>query len=247
MTARSTLSFAVLERTGVDAIQRANHASAVAALGTSPAAEALETIRAVRTVLLSTNPEALRRSVGFFGRLLARDITLEAQANVLRGQLGVLARRASAQIQELHHYCAGLAEHSQRLREAADALTLDADGLGAQHVMLHANSDAALAEAAARRIQHLIMLRSVYGVTATHLDLVADNTRDIAKRYDELIPRLKTLLDQDRGIRAGTDLALRISSTHRLIDILDQRITRNLSDTPPAVQGPPAPVSQKEP
>ena len=68
-------------------LDAARRAQADAASLQSPAHDIQATLRDLRTVLLSTDAGALRKSVGFLGRLLGRDIDLQAQSDALREQL----------------------------------------------------------------------------------------------------------------------------------------------------------------
>lgn len=209
-----------IDAMGDEAIAAAGHAAAVEALARAGAGGLQHALRDLRAVLLSAEPEALRRSVGFWGRLLGRDIVLGAKADALRERAGVLLRQAGEEAERLHRQHDVLQAHSQRLRAACDGLQRDIDTLAHGK----ATADAARADAIARRQAHLATLRAAFAITASQLDVVAANARTVAERHAELLPRLAVLLEQQRGVRAGAEQGMRLSSARRTLDELERHI-----------------------
>jgi len=214
---------------------RADHAAAIGALTQAGAGDLQATLRDLRTVLLSADPRALRRSVGFWGRLIGRDIRLAAEARELRERSGILLRQAGFEATRLRHQHATLAGHAQRLRDACARLQQEIDSLARQQATAEGGTPAATS-----RLAHLVTLRSAYEITASQLDLVAANALAIAERHAQQLPRLSVLLDQQQGVAAGAGHGMQLSSAMRTIDELEAHIEH--LPAPPAT---PAPVAQR--
>ena len=204
----------------------AEHAAAIRALAQAGAGDLQATLRDLRTVLLSADPRALRRSVGFWGRLIGRDIRVAAEARALRERSGLLLRQAGIQAEHLRRQHATLSEHAQRLRAAGVRLQQEIDDLACQQ----ATADP---QAGASRLAHLITLRSAYDITLQQLDIVAANALAIAERHAQQLPRLTVLLDQQLGVTAGAGHGMQLSSAARAIDELEAHI-EHLPAPPPA-------------
>ena len=200
-----------------DTIGVAEHAAAIRALAQAGAGDLQATLRDLRTVLLSADPRALRRSVGFWGRLIGRDIRLAAEARSLRERSGILLRQAGFEASRLHRQHETLAAHAQQLRDACARLQHEIDDLARQQ----ATDDS---HAGTSRLAHLITLRSAYEITASQLDLVAANALAIAERHAQQLPRLTVLLDQQLGVAAGADHGMQLSSATRTIEALEAHI-----------------------
>ncbi len=197
----------------------ADHAVAIRALTQAGACDLQATLRDLRTVLLSADPRALRRSVGFWGRLIGRDIRLAAEARSLRERSGILLRQAGFEAERLRRQHATLSEHAQRLREACARLQQEIDGLARRQAAAEAGTSAGTS-----RLAHLVTLRSAYEITASQLDLVAANALAIAERHAQQLPRLSVLLDQQQGVAAGAGHGMQLSSAMRTIDELEAHI-----------------------
>jgi len=188
-----------IARRGEDAIRAALHRDAIAALAASPMPALLEVVDAIRKVLLAADPRALRRSVGWFGLLLGRDIALQAESKRLRSQLGVHVLGIRLRLAEVVAHGEQLARHRQALLEAADALSRHASDLAA----LLAAAAPEAAGPIASRMQHLATLASGYRVTASHLELTGLNQDELVQRVGRMLPAVELLLDQDRMLRDG--------------------------------------------
>ncbi|WAC62130.1 hypothetical protein OVA13_12030 [Pseudoxanthomonas sp. SL93] len=197
----------------------AEHAAAIRALAQAGAGDLQATLRDLRTVLLSADPRALRRSVGFWGRLIGRDIRLAAEARSLRERTGILLQQAGFEASRLRNQHATLATHAQRLRDICAQLQQVIDSLGRQQAMAEGDTPAR-----SPRLAHLITLRSAYEITASQLDLVAANALAIADRHAQQLPRLTVLLDQQLGVTAGASHGMQLSSAARTIEELEAHI-----------------------
>ena len=217
--------------TDADTIGVAEHAAAIRALAQAGAGDLQATLRDLRTVLLSADPRALRRSVGFWGRLIGRDIRLAAEARSLRERSGILLRQAGFEASRLNRQHETLAAHARHLRDACTRLQHAIDDLARQQA-----TDAS--QAGTSRLAHLITLRSAYEITASQLDLVAANALAIAERHAQQLPRLTVLLDQQLGVAAGAGHGMQLSSATRAIEALEAHIEH--LPAPSAMQTPAA-------
>ena len=103
-----------------DAIVReARHAQAIASLDGSPVPALLEAVHALQAVLLSANPGALRARAGWIGRLLGRDLVLEAEGRVFRERLRVLVHDADAKLAAFARFDDGIAAPDTQIEDAA--------------------------------------------------------------------------------------------------------------------------------
>ncbi len=195
----------------------AEHAAAIRALAQAGAGDLQATLRDLRTVLLAADPRALRRSVGFWGRLIGRDIRLAAEARALRERSRILLRQAGFEAERLRHQHATLSEHAQRLRAAGTRLQAEIDALARRQAT-------AASHAGTSRLAHLITLRSAYDITISQLDIVAANALAIAERHAQQLPRLTVLLDQQLGVAASAGHGIQLSSATRAIDELEAHI-----------------------
>ena len=215
-----------------DVAGRADHAAAIRALAQAGAGELQTALRDLRTVLLSADPGALRRSVGFWGRLIGRDIRLAAEARALRERSGVLLRQAAAEAARLRDQHVTLVAHAQRLHDACAVLQQEIDTLARQQ----ATPDGAT-HAGTSRLTHLVTLRSAYEITASQLDILAANALAIADRHAQQLPRLAVLLDQQQGVTAGAAHGMQLSSATRTIDELEAHIEHLPMPTAAAAAG----------
>lgn len=212
-----------------EATARREHASAVLALGQAGHAGLQQALQDLRTLLLSTDARALRRSVGWWGRLIGRDIQLDAESKALRERSGVLLHHATLAAEHLRDQHGLLRAQAARLRDASAALQIEEDALRRAATP---TDDAGVGE---RRIAHLAAMRLACTLTLAQLDLVAANAQAIAERHAQQLPRLALLLEQQRGLQAGKQNALQLSS---LQDTLDE-LQASLDTTPQ----PPAPAT----
>ncbi len=180
--------------------------AANAALASSPAPALLECVQTIHGIVLAADPKALRRSVGWFGRLLARDITLQSESEALRSQLGVHVLQARQQLQ-------ALVASDRQLQALGLALHGAIDELDRQSTLLagSAATDQRVehhCEDSAPRLHHLATLATSLTISASHLDLTVLNHRVLCQRVEQMLPQVELLMDQQRMLRAGlTDQA----------------------------------------
>lgn len=223
-----------------EATARREHASAVLALGQAGHAGLQQALQDLRTLLLSTDARALRRSVGWWGRLIGRDIQLDAESKALRERSGVLLHHATAAAEQLRDQHAVLGTQAARLREACNALQAEEDTL---RLTVTQADDGGVAE---RRIAHLAALRLACTLTMAQLDLVAANALAIAERHAQQLPRLAMLFEQQRGLQAGKQNALRLSSVQDTLDQLQASLDATPQPATPATI-PTAPSAKEHP
>ena len=182
------------------------------ALAASPAPTLLEGVQTIHRILLAANPEALRGSVGWFGRLLGRDIVLQAESETLRSELGVHVLRARQQL-------AALAEQDLQLQALGIEMQAAIDRISQQstkragEIMASDNSG----NDATRQLQYLATLAASLRITASDIELTLLNHRELIQRVEQMLPRVELLLDQQRMLQAGlTEQAAFASATHSL-------------------------------
>lgn len=181
---------------GEHQLRPAVHRAAIDAYNHSPVPGLLQSVEALHKTLLAADPEALRRSVGWFGRLIGRDITLQAGAAALRRQLGVHARTADQQIADLRAYRHSLSQHLGALQSAAADLDAAADALGP---ITADQTEQGLA--ISQRQHHLRTVAQAYRLTAAHLQMTLLNQDQLLGHLALLLPRVQLLLEQDQMLR----------------------------------------------
>lgn len=224
-------ALADISRYGEEAIQAARHRDAIAALAASPLPGLLDAVEAVRKALLAVDPRALRRSVGWFGRLLGKDIALQAEADALRSQLGVHLVLVRGELAAAARHRVVLERSREALLDAAGALSRDASGLAEAL----AQAPPATAAVIAPRMRHLATMAASYQVTAGHIELTLLNHDDLLGRIERTLPRVEILLDQDRMLRddRASQAALR-SATEALEAVHALPPNRFTENTPAA-------------
>ena len=181
-------------------LDAARRAQAEAASLQSPAFDIQEALRNLRTVLLSTDARALRKSVGFFGRLLGRDIELQAESAAMRGQLALLVLQARQRGEALDRHNHALASWRDRLSTLANEFDAVIASLAATA------SDAATDHA---RLRLLESTRLGCALTATQLGVLVQNGQALSARYQHMLPQVEGLLVQHRAALAGREEAAR--------------------------------------
>lgn len=202
MTGTGALSLDAVAGIGDAAVRDARHAAAVASLEGSPVPALLDAVRALQAVLLSANPRALRARVGWFGRLIGRDLVLDAEGRALRERLRVLVHDADARLGTFARFDEAIASEEQRLLASIDALD---PALGELDAALVGGVPDALADAIGRRRQHLLTLQHAWRITASHLALARLNHRQLAQRIQPMLPLVQVLLEQQGAVHATRD------------------------------------------
>lgn len=179
------------QATLLDAARRAQAAAASLA---SPAHDIQSTLRDLHTALLSTDARALRKSVGFLGRLIGSDIELQARSEDLRARLALLVQQARQRGEALDR-------HNEAVAALRDELVGIAEGLGA--LLAPVAADDAATHASHDRQRMLDAVRTGCELTAAQLDLLAQQGHALAARYRHMLPIVDGLLVQHRAALAG--------------------------------------------
>ena len=196
-------------------VREAGHAQAIASLQAGPVPQLLEAVHALQAVLLAANPKALRARTGWIGRLLGRDLVLEAEGRALRERLRVLVHDADARLADFARFDAAIAAHEQRLLASIDALGGAIDELAAATPAVTLE---AIPDAIERRRHHLLSLQQAWRITASQLALTRLNHRQLAQRIQPLLPLVQVLLEQDGGLRSARDGSVALQSASHALD-----------------------------
>ena len=189
-------------------LDAARRAQAEAASLQSPTHDIQATLRDLHAVLLSTDAAALRKSVGFLGRLLGRDIDLQAQSDALREQLALLVLQARQRGEALER-------HNHALAALRDRLAAIAATLGTLIAGVDANDPSA--GAAHERLRMLDATRTGCALTAAQLELLERNGHALAARYQHMLPTVEGLLVQHRAVLAGQRDAIGLRDAAALV------------------------------
>ncbi|WMJ69955.1 hypothetical protein [Stenotrophomonas sp. 24(2023)] len=135
-----------------------------------------------------SDPARLRRQAGWWGRLLGRDVTRQAEAAQLQAQLGVLALQATEQAHALRRQLQQRAGTIAWLQAAADALQHWADHARAQLPALPAHAQSLLGA----RMEHLQRLAALRTLEAGQWQLLLAQDEALLQRFtrihDVLLP-----------------------------------------------------------
>lgn len=182
-----------------------------AALTASPVPALLVSVQTIHDILLAANPEALRGSVGWLGRLLGRDIVLQAESNAMRHELGVHVLQARQQLDVLATHDLQLQSLGVELHAAINGVDQQAALLAGEIVVGNTSSDVT------RQLQHLATLAGSLRISASHIELILLNHRDLIQRVEQMLPRVELLLDQQRMLQTGlNEQAAFAAATHSL-------------------------------
>ena len=201
-------------------LDAARHAQAEAASLPSPAHDIQATLRDLHAVLLSTDASALRKSVGFLGRLLGRDIDLQAQSDALREQMALLVLQARQRGEALER-------HNHALASLRDRLAAIAQDLGALIAGVDANDPSATGNH--ERLRMLDATHTGCALTAAQLDLLERNGRALAARYQHMLPTVEGLLVQHRAVLAGQRDAIGLRDAAALVASIEAAIPASVS------------------
>lgn len=208
------------------------HAQALQLMQQSPLTDALAPLQSIRDALLADNPKALRKQVGWFGRLIGNDVALAAKAKTLRERLGILLFDAQQHSERLQIYIAQL-EHAQiQLHDAVDIL----DAAQSQSSVQDANTGPqSVGTMGPQKHMHYASIAATYRITQGQLQVLAANAQNLHERYAWLLPRLRELLLQERGLQAGATQSHALSQAVALIDDLQDSTSAAIEkDSPTA-------------
>ncbi|QIL19375.1 hypothetical protein [Thermomonas sp. HDW16] len=194
-------------------VRDARHADAIASLEGSPVPALLESVHALQAVLLSANPHALRARVGWIGRLIGRDLVLEAEGRAFRERLRVLMLDADGRLAAFARFDEAIAAHEQRMLASIEALDAAIVHLGTAS----ATQSEATADAIERRRQHLLVMQQAWRITASQLALTRLNHRQLVQRIQPMLPLVQTLLDQQHATQAARDAGDTLQSASKAL------------------------------
>lgn len=206
-------------------LDAARRAQAEAASLQSPAFDIQATLRNLHTVLLSTDARALRKSVGFFGRLLGSDIELQAQSDAMREQLAVLVLQARQRGEALDRHNQLLASLRDRL--SALAGEFDAAIAGLAVTTPNTSTDHT-------RLRLLESTRLGCTLTAAQLGVLVQNGQALSVRYQHMLPQVEGLVVQHRAALAGRDDAVRMRDAATLVASIESGIA-GITPSPSAI------------
>ena len=170
------------------------------AIGQSPLAGMVSALTDIEHALQSNDMDALRRRVGFIGRLIGEDIEQEARGRELKSRMGVLLASAQAHAEALGAHADALAALQARLSQAQRALAARIDAGRAQ---LDVDSQAGRCGGRTvtardhfeRRLQHLATVSANYRTSAHQLELLKSQVESLLLRHarirDVLAPALR--------------------------------------------------------
>ena len=181
-------------------VREARHTDAIASLSGNPVPALLESVGAVQAVLLSANPQALRARVGWIGRLLGRDLVLDAEGRAFRERLRMLVHDADARLAAFAHFDDAIAAHEQRLRASIETL---GSAIAELDTAASGTRLEAIPDSIERRRQHLLALQQAWRITASQLALTRLNHRQLKQRIQPLLPLVQVLLEQDASLQAA--------------------------------------------
>ena len=204
-------------------LDAARRAQAKAASLQSPAHDIHSTLRDLHTALLSTDARALRKSVGFFGRLLGSDIELQARSDDLRARLALLVQQARQRGDALDR-------HNHALVALRDELSGIANELGL--VLATVDAHNAATPTPHERLRMLDAVRTGCALTAAQLDALAHNGHALAARYRHMLPTVEGLLVQHRAALAGQHDAAMLRDAAALVASVEAAIPASV--TPPS-------------
>lgn len=217
-----------ISRHGEHQLRPALHRAAIDAYNRSPVPALLQAVEALHKTLLAADPAALRHSVGWFGRLIGRDITLQAEGASLRRQLGVHSRAAGERIADLHAYRDSLSQHMGALQSAAADLDAAADALGP---IVADQPEQGLA--IGQRQHHLRTVAQAYRLTAAHLQMTLLNQDQLLGHLALLLPRVQLLLEQDHMLRDSENRQTALSAADTATEAMRSLLHEPIPDLAP--------------
>lgn len=193
----------------------------------APTERMLALLRDIRTVLLSTDPAALRRSVGLFGRLLGNDIDLAAEADQLREQAGVLVQQSRGILQQSQQYLDAMLRHIGRMEQTQARLQ------HAHAALIQAAPIDTGPAATPRRADHLLQLLATTDLSTRQLRLSADHHARLHARFGMMADTLLPLLTQTAIVEKAQHGAPVHRQTLGELDALESLIITESTQEPP--------------
>jgi len=178
---------------GTDALDEALDARLADALDHASAAALVARLDELRRALQADRPHALRRGSGLVARLTGRDVEAEAEAERLRGRLGVLLAEADRSATELK---ARTVLQQGLLEETREAIARIAAAIDTARAWLQAHPDAgtvapemaaaAPRERLERRLDQLATVQAAWSIGARQIALLRDQNLDLLARHQRI-------------------------------------------------------------
>ncbi|WP_233615031.1 hypothetical protein, partial [Stenotrophomonas sp. S48] len=148
----------------------------------------VQALARIALAVQGADPARLRRQESWWGRLLGRDVTRQAQAQALQSQLGVLVLQAREQAQRLQGHLQQRQAAIAHAQTAAQALQHWADAAQPLLATLPAHAQAGLAA----RVDHLQRLSALRALDAGQWQLLNEQDQALLQRFahihDTLLP-----------------------------------------------------------
>ena len=148
----------------------------------------VQALARIALAVQGADPARLRRQESWWGRLLGRDVTRQAQAQALQSQLGVLVLQAREQAKRLQGHLQQRQAAIAHAQAAAQALQDWADAARPLLATLPAHAQAGLAA----RVDHLQRLSALRALDAGQWQLLNEQDQALLQRFahihDTLLP-----------------------------------------------------------
>ncbi len=177
------------------------------------AARLLAVLTQLGTVVQAANPAAARRRVGWWGRLLGRDVEQELEAHESQSRLGVLLAQADAAAQGVGAQLVQQAAAQERAADAAVTLQAWADAGYAQLTALAPP----LQDILAQRLHHLRRLAALQQVEAGQWQLLREQNAALLARSQRITGTLLPAWRQALLARRAGDQQLRDQQAAQLL------------------------------
>ena len=172
----------------------------------------------IRQAMQAHDGARIRRSVGLLGRLLGRDVEMQAQAEQLAAQLDVCLLRADACVQALRLELDALLLQAMRATSAATAI----DDWAAAGEALPPPAEGLQQAALQRRLQHLRGLARLREGEAGQLRLLQAQGVELIERYmrirDVLLPLWRQQALARQAVGKAVQLRKVADSQARILD-----------------------------
>jgi fused signal recognition particle receptor len=146
----------------------------------------VEALARIALALQAAAPQALRRQVGWWGRLLGHDVARQAEAEALQSQLGVLLLQAHEQATRVRAQAVARDAVIEHAMQAAEALQAWSDA-GSALLPDLGDAGAPLHEAFAQRLDHLRRLAALQRTEAGQWQLLLSQDHVLLARFDRIV------------------------------------------------------------
>lgn len=215
-----------IARFGEDWLRGIEALSLPTLLMASPLPGIAGSIADIRDALLADDPSAARRKVGWWGRLLGKDIEQQARATQLSTDLPWLLVRAREQLDALARHIEDLDRSHAQLSALLGHLHAGID-TATRREPPSAGSDAAYEDAStasrwASRLAHLGKLQVTQQLNLAHLDHQRRHLRQLLSRYHDTLQQLAPLAAQQAMLRDGQRQQVAAGQARRALAAIEQ-------------------------